>query len=76
MDTNIDAKSKKPYNYCNLRKIIYHQYLPISIDTFDLMGAQFDRLRYWNGGTAKGTGTTGKLQQRLPFTVLKLLNFF
>lgn len=46
MDTNIDAKSKKPYNYCNLRKIIYHQYLPISIDTFDLMGAQFDRLRY------------------------------
>ena len=46
MDANIDAKSKKPYNYYNLRKIIYHQYLSILIDNFDLIGAHIDRLWY------------------------------
>ena len=38
-------KSRKPYNYCNLRKIIYHQYLPMLIGIFDQLGAQTDRLR-------------------------------
>ena len=41
----IDAKSINPYNNCNLRKIIYHQYLPILIGIFNPMGAQSDRLR-------------------------------
>ena len=41
----IDAKSINPYNNCNLRKIIYHQYLPMLIGIFDPLGAQFDRLR-------------------------------
>ena len=44
-ELNVDAKSEKPYNYCNLRKIIYHQYLPMLIGISDLMGAQTDRLR-------------------------------
>ena len=43
---NIDAKFKKPYNNCNLRKIIYHQYLPMFMSIFKLMGAQTDRFRY------------------------------
>ena len=43
---NIDAKFKKPYNNCNLRKIIYHQYLPMFMSIFNLMGAQTDRFRY------------------------------
>ena len=42
---NIDAKSEKPYNYCNLRKIIYQQYLPMLIGISDSMGAQTDCLR-------------------------------
>ena len=42
---NIDVKSRNPYNYCNLRKIIYHQYFPMLIGIFDRMGAQTDRLR-------------------------------
>ena len=41
----IDAKSINPYNNCNLRKIIYHQYLPMLIGIFDQLGAQTDRLR-------------------------------
>ena len=45
MMRNIDAKFKKPYNNCNLRKIIYHQYLPMLIGIFNPMGAQSDRLR-------------------------------
>ena len=45
MIKNIDVISRKPYNYCNLRKIIYHQYLPMFIGIFDQMGAQSDRLR-------------------------------
>ena len=43
---NIDAKFKKPYNNCNLRKIIYHQYLPMFMSIFNLRGAQTDRFRY------------------------------
>ena len=45
MNLIIDAKSINLYNNCNLRKIIYHQYLPMLIDIFDQMGAQIDRLR-------------------------------
>ena len=43
---NIDAKFKKPYNNCNLRKIIYHQYLPVFMSIFNLRGVQTDRFRY------------------------------
>ena len=97
---NIDAKFKKPYNNCNLRKIIYHQYLPMFMSIFNLRGAQTDRFRYevfqnlffssMNTGflrdtvatvpTVYGIETTKalfflfcsyKLQQYLPFTVLK-----
>ena len=46
MIRNIDAKFKKPYNNCNLRKIIYHQYLPMFMSIFNLRGAQTDRFRY------------------------------
>ena len=46
MIRNIDAKFKKPYNNCNLRKIIYHQYLPMFMSIFNLRGAQIDRFRY------------------------------
>ena len=45
MIKNIDVIFRKPYNYCNLRKIIYHQYLPMLIGIFDQIGAQSDRLR-------------------------------
>ena len=45
MMTNIDVKFRNPYNNCILRKIIYHQYLPMLIGIFDQMGAQTDRLR-------------------------------
>ena len=45
MNLIIDAKSINPYNNCNLRKIIYHQYLPMLIGIFDQLGAQTDRLR-------------------------------
>ena len=45
MDLIVDVKSINPYNNCNLRKIIYHQYLPMLIDILEPMGAQFDRLR-------------------------------
>ena len=45
MMTNIDVKIRNPYNNCILRKIIYHQYLPMLIGISDLMGAQTDRLR-------------------------------
>ncbi len=31
MMTNIDVKIRNPYNNCILRKIIYHQYLPMLI---------------------------------------------
>ena len=43
--TNIDVKIRNPYNNCILRKIIYHQYLPMLIGISDQMGAQTDRLR-------------------------------
>ena len=45
MNLIIDAKSINPYNNCNLRRIIYHQYLPILIGIFGQLGAQIDRLR-------------------------------
>ena len=45
MNLIIDAKSINPYNNCNLRKIIYHQYLPMLIGIFNPLGAQTDRLR-------------------------------
>ena len=103
MMRNIDAKFKKPYNNCNLRKIIYHQYLPMFMSIFNLMGAQTDRFRYEvfqnlflspmntvflrdavaTVLTVYGIETRGhsvrrlrriKLQQYLPFTVLKLIH--
>ena len=46
MMRNIDAKFKKPYNNCNLRKIIYHQYLPMFMSISNLRGVQTDRFRY------------------------------
>ena len=46
MMTNIDVKIRNPYNNCILRKIIYHQYLPMLIGISDQMGTRFDRLRY------------------------------
>ena len=45
MMINIDVKIRNPYNNCILRKIIYHQYLPMFIVISDSMGAQTDRLR-------------------------------
>lgn len=42
----IDVKFRNPYNNCILSKIIFHQYLPKFIRTFDLMGSQTDRFRY------------------------------
>ena len=45
MKSNIDVKIRNPYNNCILRKIIYHQYLPMLIGISDQMGAQTDRLR-------------------------------
>lgn len=97
----IDVKFRNPYNNCILSKIIFHQYLPKFIRTFDLMGSQTDRFRYevfqnlilrpMNTGllrpavatvpTVYGIETSPstsdqphhyyKLQQYLPFTVLK-----
>ena len=46
MNLIIDVESINPYNDCILRKIIFFQYLPISIGLVDQMGARFDRLRY------------------------------
>ena len=45
MMRNIDVNFINPYNNCILRKIIYHQYLPMLIGLFDSLGAQTDRLR-------------------------------
>ena len=45
MNYRIDVKSINPYNNCILRKIIFFQYLPISIGLVDQMWASFDRLR-------------------------------
>ena len=45
MMMNIDVKIRNPYNNCILRKIIYHQYLPMLIGISYPMGAQTDRLR-------------------------------
>ena len=45
MMMNIDVKIRNPYNNCILRKIIYHQYLPMLIGISYQMGAQTDRLR-------------------------------
>ena len=42
---NIDVNFINPYNNCILRKIIYHQYLPMLIGISYQMGAQTDRLR-------------------------------
>ncbi len=42
---NIDVNFINPYNNCILRKIIYHQYLPMLIGLFDPLGAQTDRFR-------------------------------
>ena len=101
MMKKIDVKFRNPYNNCILSKIIFHQYLPKFIRTFDLMGSQTDRFRYEvfqnlilrpiNTGflrpavatvpTVYGIETYPspfyflriiKLQQYLPFTVLKL----
>ncbi len=41
----IDVKLRNSYNNCILRKIIYHQYLPMLIGILDPLGAQTDRLR-------------------------------
>ena len=46
MNLIIDVKPINPYNDCILRKIIFFQYLPISIGLVDQMGPRFDRLRY------------------------------
>ena len=46
MMKKIDVKFRNPYNNCILSKIIFHQYLPKFIRTFDLMGSQTDRFRY------------------------------
>ena len=46
MNLIIDVKPIKPYNDGILRKIIFLQYLPISIGLVDQMGTRFDRLRY------------------------------
>ena len=105
MMKKIDVKFRNPYNNCILSKIIFHQYLPKFIRTFDLMGSQTDRFRYevfqnlilrpMNTGllrpavatvpTVYGIETgrsknltrrsTFLLQQYLPFTVLKPINF-
>ena len=103
MMMNIDVKIRNPYNNCILRKIIYHQYLPMLIGISDPLGAQTDRLRCevcqnlilspMNTGilrpavatvltvygietlmicTAIDVNLFKKLQQSLPFTVLKL----
>ena len=45
MMTNIDVKIRNPYNNCILRKIIYHQYLPMLIGISDPLGSKTDRLR-------------------------------
>ena len=45
MMMNIDVKIRNPYNNCILRKIIYHQYLPMLIGISDPLGAKTDRLR-------------------------------
>ena len=45
MNLIIDVKSINPYNNCILRKIIFFQYLSISIGLVDQMGACFYRLR-------------------------------
>ena len=102
MMTNIDVKIRNPYNNCILRKIIYHQYLPMLIGISYQMGAQTDRLRCevcqnlilspMNTGLLRPAVATAltvygietfkgkrvacilfffKLQQPLPFTVLK-----
>lgn len=101
MMKKIDVKFRNPYNNCILSKIIFHQYLPKFIRTFDLMGSQTDRFRYevfqnlilrpMNTGllrpavatvptvygieTHSNTISSGiclvRLQQYLPFTVLK-----
>ena len=84
MNLIIDVKSRNPYNYYNFRKIIFLQYLPISIGLVDQMGTCFDRLRYWNfDGSSASMLAYHKLQQYLPFTVLKrnhgilhFVNFF
>ena len=105
MMRNIDAKFKKPYNNCNLRKIIYHQYLPMFMSIFNLMGAQTDRFRYevfqnlflspmntvflrdavatvltvygieTRESDVSFYSTFSRLQQYLPFTVLKRTNW-
>ena len=46
MNQNVDVKSRNSYNYCNLRKIIYYQYLSMLIGIFDSLGAQTDHLRW------------------------------
>ena len=45
MMMNIDVKIRNPYNNCILRKIIYHQYLPMLIGIYNPQGAQTDRFR-------------------------------
>ena len=45
MMMNIDVKIRNPYNSCILRKIIYHQYLPMLTGISDPLGPQTDRLR-------------------------------
>ena len=103
MMMNIDVKIRNPYNNCILRKIIYHQYLPMLIGISDPLGAQIDRLRCevcqnlilspMNTGPLRPAVATAltvygietqteyeelfrivscRLQQPLPFTVLKL----
>ena len=78
MNRVIDVKLINPYNNCILGNIIFHQYLSISIGLVDQMGLCFYRLRcevfqnlilrLMNTGFVR----LAKLQQYLPFTVLKL----
>ena len=46
MNLIIDVNPINPYNDGILRKIIFLQYLPISIGLVDQTGTRFDRLRY------------------------------
>ena len=46
MNLIIDVKPINPYNDCIFRRILFFQYLPVSIGLVDQMGTRFDRLRY------------------------------
>ena len=82
MNRVVDVKLINPYNNCILGNIIFLQYLSISIGLVNQMGACFDRLRYevfqnlFLSSMNTGFVRLAKLQQYLPFTVLKLIDSF